>query len=507
MKRIRYLTMLMLLLPSISTWGQFDFDPSDPPEPGLPPMRLELRVSPNEAGSVSGGGTYAEGTSVPLRAYTNTGFRFDRWTNADGETISYSANFAYTKGEGHEVLTANYVFDPDAPVEPADPATILYYRLTLTQNEGGSVSGGGRYLAGTKVYLRAYTNTGFDFDGWYDKDGECVSTSSYFEYTMPEGATTLEGRFTFNPDSPREPDEPIVKHSVMATAGEGGYTNFSLIRQLTGTGVTLTAYCNTGYRFDGWYLNGELYTKQPTFSYTIGEENVSFEARFYFDPDSPKEPGMPQTGKYAFTLMNKVTKPGATIKYPIYLTSLDELHDMTFQLTFPEGLLPSLALEDIEVSDKSEDYMLSVSPGDGPNAYVISLIGGSIPDVSTALLTFTIVVPEGIATAQNYQVIINQVSVTEANDNTLTASTRNGRISVYKNGDTNGDDAVNVVDVANTISCILGETPDDYIAVAGDTNDDNDINVVDVAGTIDIILDEGSGTSVAPMQTQGIDPD
>ena len=478
----------MLLLGSISTWGQFGFDPSNPPEPGLPPMRLVLRVSPKEGGSVSGGGTYVEGTNVALRASTNTGFRFDRWTNANGETVSYSANYAYTKGEGHEVLTANFIFDPDAPVEPAEPSTILYYRLTLTQNEGGSVSGGGRYLAGTKVNLRAYTNTGFDFDGWYNKDGECVSTSSSFTYTMPAGATALEGRFKFNPDSPYEPPLPIVKHSVMATAGEGGYTNFSMKRELTGTGITLTAYCNTGYRFDGWYLNGERYTTQSTFSYTIGEENVSFEARFYFDPDSPKEPGMPQTGKYAFTLMNKVTKPGTTIKYPVYLTSLDELRDMTFQLTFPEGLVPSLAPEDIEVSDKSEGYTVSASPGDGPNAYVISLVGGSIPDVSTALLTFTINVPENIVTAQDYQVFINQVSVTETDENTLTASTRNGRISVYKKGDSNGDDVVDAADVTNTISEIMGETPEVFITEVADTNEDEEISVFDVIGIIDIIL-------------------
>ena len=86
--------------------------------------------------------------------------------------------------------------------------------------------------------------------------------------------------------------------------------------------------------------------------------------------------------------------------------------------------------------------------------------------------------------------------------NVVTASTRNGRISVYKNGDTNGDDVVNVVDVANTISSILGETPDGYIVEAADTNDDEDINVVDVAGTIDIIL--GSESSSEP---EGTDPD
>ena len=133
MKRIRYLSLLMLLLGSISLWGQDDFNPSDPPEPGQPPMKLTVKVLPSEAGSVSmsGSGRYAAGTSVTLNAYCNTGFRFVNWTNSAGEELSTLTNFTYIKGEGHEQLTANYVFDPSNPSEPADPATIMYYQLQL----------------------------------------------------------------------------------------------------------------------------------------------------------------------------------------------------------------------------------------------------------------------------------------------------------------------------------------------------------------------------------------
>lgn len=57
MIRIRYLTLLMLLLVgSTSLWAQDDtFNPADPPEPEQPAMRLDLRVTPLEAGSASGG--------------------------------------------------------------------------------------------------------------------------------------------------------------------------------------------------------------------------------------------------------------------------------------------------------------------------------------------------------------------------------------------------------------------------------------------------------------------
>ena len=197
--------------------------------------------------------------------------------------------------------------------------------------------------------------------------------------------------------------------------------------------------------------------------------------------------------------MNKVTKPGNVVKYPIYLTSLDELHDMTFQLTFPERLIPSMAAEDIEVSAQSTGYTVSIAAGEEANAYIISLIGGSVPDVSTALLTFTINVPEDIVTAQNYQVIINQVSVTEAGGNTLTASTRNGRISVYKNGDANGDNTVDVYDYIGIANDILHMTQDgEFIREAGDVNDSGEIDVYDYMGVANIILygtaDGGAGS-------------
>lgn len=507
MERIRYLTLLMLLLVgSTSLWAQDDFNPADPPEPGQPPMKLEVTVTPSEAGSVSGTGRYVAGTHVSLSAYVNTGFRFVSWTNKDGEVLSTSTNFVYTKGEGHERLYANYEFDPSNPVEPDDPANIMYYQLQLIATEGGSVSGGGRYLAGQHITLYAYPESKFEFVGWYDvATDEELSTNQQFSYTTTAKHRVIEARFYFNPDSPGEPNEPILRRTVTATATEGGYTNFSSQRVLIGSSISFQASRNSGYDFDGWYLNGEFYTALSSFSYTVTDSYYqNFEARFTFNPDSPNEPGMPTTTRHSFYLMNKVTKPGATVQYPIYLSSVKTLTDMTFQLEFPEELTPDF--NSVQMSTKATGYSVSYTKVDAKN-YIFTLTGGEVPAGNAALLVFTINIDPDIITALDYPVKINLVEVTEEDETVTTASTRNGRISVYKNGDTNGDNAVNVVDVANTISCILGETPDDYITVAGDTNDDNNINVVDVAGTIDIILDDGNGQSAAPMQTQGIDPD
>lgn len=506
MKRYGYLSLLMLFLCSMSLWGQDNFNPSSPPEPGQPPMRLEVAVTPSGAGSVSGSGLYAEGSQVALRAYTNTGFRFVNWTDKNGEEISTSASFTYTKGAGHERLTANYVFDPSNPSEPDDPATIMYYQLQLNATDGGTVSGGGRYLAGQQVTLRAYPNSLFDFVGWYDTStGEQLSTSSNYAYTTTAKHKVLEARFVFNPSNPSEPSEPVLKRTVTVTATEGGTVNTSSQYVLIGNTMTLQASRNTGYDFTGWYLNGELYSSLTTLSYTVTDSyNQNFEARFTFNPSNPSEPGMPNVTRHSFYLMNKVTKPGATVKFPLYLSSVKNLTDMTFQLEFPEELTPDFT--QVEMSEKATGYNISYSKQDEKN-YIFTLTGGEVPAGNAALLMFTINVAEDIITALDYPVKINLVEVTEEGDEVVTASTRNGRLSVYKNGDANGDDEVSITDAVTVVSHILGNPVDNFIEEAANVDDGDDISITDAVGVVNIILGDGGTNVQVPESNNNTDPE
>lgn len=483
MKRIRYLSLLMLLLGSVSLWGQDDFNPSSPPEPGQPPMKLEVTVAPSGAGSVSGTGRYAAGTQVSLHAYVNTGFRFVNWTNSNGEELSTSTSFTYTKGEGHERLTANYVFDPTNPSEPDDPANIMYYQLQLTTTDGGSVSGGGRYLANKQVWLYAYPNDKFEFVGWYDvATGEELSTNRNFEYTTTAKHRVLEARFNFNPDSPAEPSEPVLRRTVTATASEGGTTSLSSQRVLIGESIYIYANANSGYEFEGWYLNGELYTRLSNFTYTVTDSYYqNFEARFTFNPSNPSEPGMPTTKKHSFYIMNKVTKPGTTVKFPIYLSTVKVLKDMTFQLEFPEELTPDFT--QVEMSERAVGYNISYTKVDERN-YIFTLKDGQVPVGNAALLVFTIQIADDIVTALDYPVKINLVEVTEEDGTVVTASTRNGRLSVYKNGDTNGDDDVDALDASLILQYVahqFGDENADFIKETANTNNGEGVDALDAS--------------------------
>ena len=506
----RFLTLLFsLLLCSLPVWTQDDdFNPQSPPEPEQPAMRLDLVVSPAEAGSASGSGRYAPGKKVSINTYGNEGFRFENWTNSAGEVVSTTRSFTYTKQEGHEKLTANYVFDPDSPADPAEPSTIMYFRLTLVATEGGSVSGGGSYLEGQQVTLRASCESQFDFDGWYDAWGNKLSDAKTFKYTTTAHHTMLTGRFIFNPNNPSEPTEPTLrpKHTITASCTEGGTIGWTSMRLQEGESCSFQASANSGYDFDGWYKNGELYTQLTRFSYTVtNEAEQHFEARFIFNPDSPAEPQAPSNTKHSFYLMNKETTPGTTIKFPVYLSNVRPLRDISFQLTFPRLLLPDV--ENIVLSGRAQNYNISCTKESETNdevTYLLTLTGGEVGVGNAALITLSVDVPEDIATAQNYPVKINQVSVVEVKDDgtteRVTASTRNGRISVYKLGDSNGDDDINVADLAGVSLFMMDKPEDKLIFPSADMDgneiiEENDYNIL-----VDSVLHQRMTASMAHMR-------
>lgn len=491
MKRIRYLTLLAMLLCGIVAWGQ-DFNPTNPAEPGVAPRKLTLKAMPAEGGTVYGSGRYAPETSVGVRVSPAAGYVFEKWTDEEGNTVSSAGSFNFKKGEGDETLTAHFkiFFNPSSPSEPQEPSLIQYFRLTLAAGKGGSVSGGGKYQAGQKVNISASCETDYVIDCWTNSAGDTVSTSRSFSYTTTAANETLTAHFkiVFNPSNPSEPTDPILRHNVkVSVAEDGGSVSSTATRLLEGTSCTIKATANEGYRFLGWYVADTLYTSLSQFSYTMQKSNIHFVAHFKFDPYNPSEPQMPENNKYAFYMMTVIGKPGDTLEVPFYLTSLDTLCDMSFQLTFPPDLVPDL--DEVYINDRAKGYTVSCTAEDD-TCYQFSLIGGKMPAGNTELLRFKVSVPEDYKTGLSERTKINQVSVVENDGNTLAVSTRNGRIAIYKRGDTNGDNVVNVTDVMNLVTHVLKDKTEVFIEEVSDMNDDDIFNVTDAMGIVEIVLDE-----------------
>lgn len=192
--------------------AHFKYNPSSPAEPTEPDLpvfsTLSLATSPSNSGhfNISSGNKYEVGSSVNLRAYSNSNFTFKNWTE-NGEVISTNSSFNYVVKPGNPKLVANFTYSPSSPEEPSEPQ--LYHKLFLESNpaNGGyfNVSSGNSYQEGSSVYLCAYSNQWYHFQNW-TLNGEVVSTSSSFYYTMPTSNVTLEANYTYNynPSNPEE---------------------------------------------------------------------------------------------------------------------------------------------------------------------------------------------------------------------------------------------------------------------------------------------------------------
>ena len=108
-----------------------------------------LSVSSGDGGSVSGGGTFLQGTEVSLTATASVGYSFSSWSNGSTNnplTVTLNANTS---------ISANFEALPNT------------YTLTVSAGEGGSVSSeGGAYEEGTQLTLTASPDDGYQFISW-----------------------------------------------------------------------------------------------------------------------------------------------------------------------------------------------------------------------------------------------------------------------------------------------------------------------------------------------------
>ena len=498
MKRIRYLSLLLVLLCSIIARAQTggddtDFNPTSPAEPGQMETKLKVSANPSDGGSVSGGGSYKPGTSVTVYAYVNSGYQFVNWTDENGNEVSTNETYQFAKSDKNEKLTANFKFVPNSPGEPVQ--LFARYRLTVITEEGGSVSGAGVYAEGASVTLRASVNSGFDFVGWYDGE-TCMSTDKTYKFAMVGSPLTLKAKFKFNPDAPAEPSQLFNTYAISLLAEEGGSVSMSPTSQnnryKTGTSLTLYAYTNSGYAFTGWYKDGEFYSSESNATYTVEEADVEMKAHFKYVPDSPEEPESAGQRSYSFNIYNINCKPGDTVEFPLYLTWTETLKDMSFQLTFHEKLSPDVA--NVALSEKAvtAGYTLSSEAGtalEGNKGYVFTLSGGKLEgEGNTVLLNFTIPVPADMQTGVYYPVTINQIQMTKGDGTVQKAGSHNGRVSVYKKGDTNGDNEVDSSDILNMTKKMLNKETEIFILEVSDVNTDEIIDSSDILGVTKLVL-------------------
>ncbi|MDD6209015.1 MAG: InlB B-repeat-containing protein [Bacteroidales bacterium] len=295
-------------------------------------MGYDLSITKNieEAGTVEGAGTYASGENVQLKAIPSEGYRFVKWTNAAGDSLSNQMVYSYTIGAENVTLTANFVqqhtlgliaspvevgtvtgngiYDRGTAIEIkaepsegyrllkwtntagdslSDKATYTYtvlgdeiltahfvpliYSVSLSKNieTGGEVEGASDYAYGSTAILKAIPSEGYKFVKWTDKDGNLVSSDAEFSYKV-EARDIL---FNANFEILRFDLTLQVNDPEMGRIEGGGTFDY-------GTIASLTAIPNVGYGFVKWTnAAGDSLSDKTVYSYKV-EENETLTAHF-----------------------------------------------------------------------------------------------------------------------------------------------------------------------------------------------------------------------------------
>lgn len=280
-----------------------DYDPTLPPEP-YAMYQVKVSSDPADVANVSGTGRYKTGTQVWINASSrDADYHFAYWLK-DGVQYTTSQSFYYTVGTAAVNFVAHFEYvepvvpeyNPTLPEEPQykEPVVVIpSYPLHLVcdPSDGGSFNrtSGTNVERGSSVTCCVYPNQDFAFLGWYNAEGEKLSSSTSFTYTMPDAGTTLTAKLEYMPGLPADPsttpEQPEIDNDdtqyftlTGATAGHGSVAASATEAVKVGTRVTLTATADAHYHFAYW-SDG---TKQNPYDVTVSRDET---ITAYFEMD------------------------------------------------------------------------------------------------------------------------------------------------------------------------------------------------------------------------------
>lgn len=162
--------------------------------------------------------------------------------------------------------------------DTADSDDVEHLLVSVSASGNGSVSGGGRFVAGQTCTLHATPVEGASFVAWKRNSvsGETLSTSATYSFEV-EADITIVGVFQGG---------PAVTYLITANsnpAGSGTVTGAG--QKEENTQCTLVATPAEGKIFDGWYENDELVSNNATYSFTVTAART-LTAQFADEPES-----------------------------------------------------------------------------------------------------------------------------------------------------------------------------------------------------------------------------
>ena len=217
---------------------------------------ITATASPTNGGTVSGAGTYYEGTNCTLIATPNTGYSFANWKK-NNSVVSTDATYTF-EVTGNADYTATFNVIPQ-------------YTISASANPtaGGRVTGGGTYYENTQCTLTATANAHYEFTNW-KKGNSVVSTDPAYTFTVT-GAGSYVANFT-----------ALAPHSVTCNSVQNGTISANVTTAYKNEIVTLSATPASGYCFSAWDVRDASNNSIPVTDdkFTMPDSDVTVSATF-----------------------------------------------------------------------------------------------------------------------------------------------------------------------------------------------------------------------------------
>ncbi len=217
------------------------------------PYIITATANPTEAGTVTGTGTYNQGSIATLTAIANSGYAFTNWT-MNGTQVSTNNPYSFT-------VTSDSTF-------VANFTALQQHTVTCNTTQNGTISASptSAYM-GDIITLTATPASGYYLGSWTVMDASNNNiTVTNNQFTMPDSNVTVSATF-------------VVGYSVTLAPATNGTISANPTGGSAGTTVTLTATPATGYVFDSWvvFKTGDATTSVTVTnnSFTLPSYNVT----------------------------------------------------------------------------------------------------------------------------------------------------------------------------------------------------------------------------------------
>ncbi len=221
-----------------------------------------------------------ESDKITLKDATRNGYTFEGWYNTS--TFSRRVTTISAGSHGDLVLYAKWI--------------MTQYSISYNLDGGtNALSNPSTYTIESSFNFTDATKTGYTFDGWFDNDGNIVTSIS----TGTTDPLTLTAHWTAKLNNLFVTSEDASKGTAVITSGSG-YSDESIT-------VLATPACDCVFK--GWYHESSKVSNEASYTFTMPTRDYSLVARFF---EKAKE----EIVKYAKEPI--VFNGGKAIEYGLY---------------------------------------------------------------------------------------------------------------------------------------------------------------------------------------------